>query len=90
MYKRSTFHLDCHPIIPQCSFQCPRCIQEIQATISRVKGVTSVYLDEGPKGSQIIVEHDSTLVTAEELLEAFKKLPTFYDARFIPTLSAQA
>ena len=30
MHSRSAFHLDCTPVIPECGFECAKCIQEME------------------------------------------------------------
>jgi copper chaperone CopZ len=86
MTARSAFHLDCTPIIPECEFQCPRCVQEIEAVVGRMPGVTRVYLDSAGETAKMIVEHDPSQTTVQRLLETFAGLPSFYTGRFVPEL----
>ena len=86
MNSRSAFDLDCNPVIPECGFQCPKCIQEIEATLTRLEGVSKVYIDKEGEEQRLIVEHDPTTVTIEELIDVLKGLPSFYEGFFIPAL----
>jgi len=82
----SAFHLDCNPVIPECGFNCPKCIQEIESTLTALHGVGKVYLGTVGKEQGLIVEHNPAAVSVEKLMEVFKGLPTFYEGFFIPTL----
>jgi copper chaperone CopZ len=86
MNSRSVFDLDCHPVIPECGFKCPRCIQEIESTLTAINGVSKVYMEGEGQEQELIVEHDPTTATIEQLIDVFKGLPTFYEGFFIPTL----
>ena len=86
MNSRSAFDLDCNPVIPECGFECPKCIQEIESTLTSMQGVSKVYVEDESEGGKVIVEHDPTTVTAEQLIDTFKGLPTFYEGFFIPTV----
>ena len=86
MYSRSVFDLDCNPVIPECGFQCPKCIEEIEATLTRIKGVSKAYIEKQREEERLIVEHDPTTVTVEELMDVLKGLPSFYEGFFIPAL----
>ncbi len=86
MRIRSAFDLDCNPVIPECGFQCPKCIQEIESTLTGVQGVSKVYMEGEGKEQKLIVEHDLDMVTVEQLLDIFKGLPSFYEGFFIPTV----
>ena len=90
MYSRSAFDLDCNPVIPECGFQCPKCIQEIESTLTRMEGVSKAYIDKEGEEQRLIVEHDPSRVTAEELTEVLKCLPSFYEGFFIPNLIGDA
>ena len=82
MNNRSAFHLDCDAVIPQCGYECSKCIQELESTLTGVQGVSSVYLE----GDGIVVEHNADTVTAKQLIGVFEALPTFYDGFFVPTM----
>jgi len=84
--SRSAFDLDCSPVIPECGFQCPKCIEEIESTLTGMQGVSKVYIQKEGEEQRLIVEHDPATVTAEQLIDVFKGLPSFYEGFFIPTL----
>ena len=90
MHSRSAFDLDCHPVIPECEFECPKCIQEIESTLTAINGVSKVYMEGEAEDGKLIVEHDPATATAEQLMDVFKGLPSFYDGFFIPTLITNA
>ncbi len=86
MNSRSTFDLDCNPVIPECGFQCPKCIQEIESALTGVQGVSKAHIDVEAEEQMLVVEHDPTEVTVEQLIKILKGLPTFYEGFFIPTV----
>jgi copper chaperone CopZ len=86
MNKRSAFDLDCNPIIPECGFKCPKCIQEIQTILGSMEGVSNVYMEGAAEEAKLIVEHDPAVASMDRLIEAFKMLPSFYEGFFIPTV----
>ena len=86
MCIRSAFDLDCNPVIPECGFECPKCIQEIESTLTGVQGLSKVEMEGEGKEQKLIVEHDPDMVTVEQLLDIFKDLPSFYEGFFIPTV----
>jgi len=86
MITRTAFDIDCNPIIPECGFACPKCIQEIQTTLVSKDGVSKVSMGEGAQEGNVIVEHDPDVATVDQLIEAFKILPSFYEGFFIPTM----
>jgi copper chaperone CopZ len=90
MNSRSAFDLDCHPVIPECGFECPKCIQEIESTLTAINGVSKVYMEGEGQEQKLIVEHDPTTATVEQLMKVFKGLPSFYEGFFIPTLITNA
>ena len=85
MITRTAFDLDCNPVIPECGFACPKCIQEIETTLTSKDGVSKVYMEGEAEEGKLIVEHDPAITTVDQLCEAFKKLPSFYEGFFIPT-----
>ena len=89
MNSCSAFDLDCNPVIPECGFDCPKCIQEIESTLTGMQGVSKVYVEDESEGGKTIVEHDPTMVTVEQLMDVFKGLPSFYEGFFIPRLITQ-
>ena len=86
MITRTAFDLDCNPVIPECEFTCPKCIQEIETTLTGKDGVSKIYMEGGAEEGKLIVEHDPATVTVDQLIEAFKMLPSFYEGFFIPTV----
>lgn len=86
MNIKSAFEIDCNPIIPECGFKCPKCIKEIEDTLTAMKGVGKVYMEGKAENAKLVVEHDADIITAEQLIEALSKLPSFYEGFFIPTL----
>jgi hypothetical protein len=48
------------------------------------RGVSAFYRE----GHGVIVEHDSSVVTVQELLDIFRGLPSFYQSHFIPSVMA--
>ena len=86
MITRTIFHLDCHPVIPEYGFNCPKCIQEIVTTLTNKDGVSKVYIKEWAEKGKVIVEYDPTFTTLDQLIEALKMLPSFYEGFFVPTV----
>jgi copper chaperone CopZ len=82
MNTRSFFHVDCTGVIPECGFKCDKCVKEIESVLSKTKGVDKSYR----QGDGVVVEHDPSVITAEQLIDIFKGLPTFYKGFFIPKL----
>lgn len=82
MNSQSVFQIDCRGVIPECSFECGKCVQEIGSSLAGVKGVGKFYTD----GEGVTIEHDSKAVTAEQLKDLLKELPSFYESHFVPTL----
>jgi len=86
VHIRSAFDLDCNPVIPECGFECPKCIQEIESTLTTMQGVSKVYIEKETEEQKLIVEHDPDIITVEQLIDIFKGLPSFYEGFFIPTV----
>ncbi len=82
MNNRSAFHIDCTAVIPECGFNCDRCIKEMESIFSKTRGVDKFYRE----GDGVVVEHDSSIITVEQLIDIFKSLPSFYKGFFIPKL----
>jgi len=55
MMKKSLFHLDCNPIIPDCGYQCIKCVEEIRSVLEAKDGVLEVTLTEHKNISVIAV-----------------------------------
>ncbi len=85
MITRTAFDLDCNPVIPECGFACPKCIQEIETTLASQDGVSKVYMEGETEEGKLIVEHDPAIATVDQLMDAFTMLPSFYEGFFIPT-----
>ena len=83
---RSAFDLDCTPMVPGCGFECPKCVEEIESTLTGMEGVSKCYREDQGGESRIVVEHDPDVVTVEQLMDVFKGLPSFYEGCFIPTV----
>ncbi len=86
MVTRTAFDLDCNPVIPECGFACPKCIHEIETTLSSTDGVNKVYKEGEAEEGKLIVEHDPDIATIDQLMAVFKTLPTFYEGFFIPAV----
>ena len=65
MIIKSFLHLDCNSIIPECAFQCPKCIDEIQMNSKAQNGIKEISLVEKKGISLIEVEFDSDMVTVD-------------------------
>jgi len=85
MNTRTAFDIDCNPVIPECEYACPKCIQEIETALGSMDGVSKVYMEEGSEEGTVFVEHDPTVASVNELIEAFGVLPSFYDGFFVAT-----
>ena len=86
MIVRTSFHLDCNHVISACGYACPKCIKEIETTLTSKNGVSKVYLEGGAEKGKVIVEHDPTVTNVDQLIEALKMLPSYYEGFFIPTV----
>ena len=84
MTSRTAFHLDCTAILAECGCQCARCIEEMKSVFGGMAGVSKFYRE----GRGVVVEHDSSMVTAEQLLDVFRGLPSFYQDHFTPSVMA--
>jgi hypothetical protein len=84
MTSRSAFHLDCTAILAECGCKCGRCIEEMKSVFGRMPGVSRFYR-EGPG---VVVEHDASVITVEQLMDVFRGLPSFYRSHFIPSMPA--
>ena len=87
MDRRTTFDIDCSGVIPECGFECPKCIEEIESTVTSMEGVRKVYIEKEAEEQKLVVEHDPDTVTVQELIDVFKRLPSFYEGFFIPSVS---
>jgi copper chaperone CopZ len=84
MEKRSVFDIDCNSVIPECEFQCPKCIEEFESTLTDVEGISKVYLDDEDNEAKLVVEHDPAIVSVEQIIDVLKTLPSFYKGFFVP------
>ena len=82
MTSRSAFHLDYTAMIAECGCQCARCIEEMKSVFGRMAGVSRFYRE----GGGVVVEHDSSVVTVDQLTDVFRGLPSFYRSRFVPSM----
>ena len=82
MISRTAFHLDCTANLAECRCACEGCIEEMKTVFGGVRGVRTLYR----KGGGVVVEHDPRVATAEQLLDTFRGLPSFYSHRFIPSV----
>lgn len=82
MISRSVFQIDCTGVIPECGFECAMCVKEIGLSLTRMKGVGNFYTD----GEGVTVEYDAEKVTAEQLKDILKRLPSFYESHFVPSI----
>ena len=83
MLVATFFHLDCTPVIPQCGYQCAKCIQEIQSVVGQMNGIRDVSSGEREGRSGIIVQYESEATTDDQLIGVFNTLPSFYRGRFV-------
>ncbi len=82
MTIRTAFHLDCTPIIPACGFNCGKCLEEMETVFGGTRGISGFYRE----GDGVVVEHDTSAVTTEQLMEVFRGLPSFYEKHFVPSV----
>ncbi len=82
MKSRTAFGIDCTGVIPECGFECARCVHEISSSLTGMRGVGRFYTD----GEGVTIEYDAEAVTAEQLMDVLKGLPSFYESHFIPTV----
>jgi len=86
MTKNSNLHLNCNSIIPDCGFQCSKCIDEIRLNLESKGGIIKVSLTEKEGISWITVEHNPEIMSVETLLKDFKNFPSFYSGYFVSEL----
>ncbi len=84
MNSRTVFHLDCTPVLAECGCQCGRCLAEMKSVFGGTRGVGTFYSE----GDGVVVEHDPGIVTVDALLDIFRRLPSFYQKHFIPSVMA--
>ncbi|MCX5646734.1 MAG: hypothetical protein NTZ17_18970 [Phycisphaerae bacterium] len=54
----------------------------MRSVFGRMPGVSKFYR-EGPG---VVVAHDASVVSVEQLLDVFRSLPSFYQGHFVPTV----
>ena len=86
MDKRTAFDVDCSQLIPDCGFACPKCIEEIEAVLTDVPGVSKAYIEAEGEEQRLIVEHDPDTAPVEKLVDVLESLPSFFEGFFIPTV----
>ncbi|OHB70812.1 MAG: hypothetical protein A2V70_13725 [Planctomycetes bacterium RBG_13_63_9] len=69
-------------MIPECGFECSKCIQEIQSVLAGMQGVGRVDIEKEGEEQTLVVEHDAMVVTLEQLTDALEGLPSFYEGFF--------
>ncbi len=84
MISRTAFHLDCTAILSECGCKCGRCIAEMNSAFGGTRGVSAFYRE----GQGVVVEHDASVVTVDQLLDIFRGLPSFHQNHFIPSVMA--
>lgn len=82
MISRTAFHLDCTPVLAECGCKCGRCLEEMKTVFGRMAGVSKFYRED----LGVVVEHEASVVTVEQLLDVFRGLPSFYRSHFVPTV----
>ena len=86
MDKRTVFDVDCSRVIPECGFKCPKCIEEIEAMLTAMEGVSKAYIETEGEEQRLAVEYDPETVTVEQISDVLKGLPSFFEGFFIPTV----
>jgi hypothetical protein len=54
----------------------------MKSVFGGTRGVSKFYRE----GDGVVVEHDSSVIAVEQLMDIFRSLPSFYQGRFIPTM----
>ena len=86
MNKRTTFDVDCSQLVPDCGFACPRCIEEIEAKLTGMPGVSTACIEADGDAQRLVVKYDPETVTVEELVDVLNVLPSFFEGFFVPTV----
>ena len=86
MNKRTAFDVDCSRLVPECGFACPKCIEEIEAMLTGVTGVSKAYIEGEGEEQRLVVEHDPGTAPVEQLIDVLAALPSFFEGFFIPTV----
>jgi hypothetical protein len=77
------FHMDCNSIIPECSYQCQKCIQEIHSVLKAKNGISKVSVRKNMDMSGIAVEYNPQTIDIEELTKELENLPSYYTGFFV-------
>ncbi len=83
------FELDCNQVIPECKFQCGKCISEMDGIFERTEGVVGFCTEGEGENMKFIVEYDPNKILAEQLIKIFRRLPSYYKGFFRPILIAK-
>jgi copper chaperone CopZ len=83
MTKNAFFHLDCNPIIPECGYQCQKCIKEIRSVLKAKNGIFKVSVRKNKDISGIAVEYDPETISIKDLIKELENLPSFYTGFFV-------
>jgi hypothetical protein len=86
MVYRSAFHLDCTALLPDCRFACARCLQEVRSIFTQIPGVDGLYTEGQGTDARLIIVHDPSRITAEQMMDILKRLPSFHKAFFAPAV----
>jgi hypothetical protein len=54
----------------------------MKAVVGGTRGVSAFYRE----GDGVVVEHDASVVTPEQLMDVFRGLPSFYEKHFVPSV----
>ncbi|MDY7011670.1 MAG: hypothetical protein SVV80_13115 [Planctomycetota bacterium] len=84
--ERCAFHLDCSELTPACGYRCGECISELMDVFDKIRGVCKFSTDGEGEKMQFIVEHDTSEVSVEQLMDVFTGLPCRYKGSFRPSL----
>jgi hypothetical protein len=76
------FHLDCNSIIPECGYQCQKCIQEIRYVLKAKTGISKVSVRKNKDMSGIAVEYNPESISTKDLVRELESLPSFYSGFF--------
>lgn len=86
MLRRSAFHLDCNPMIPECGYRCGKCLQEMRCVFEAIQGVAGFHAEGSGRDAKTVVEYDPCTVTVEDMMKSLRQLPSFYKGFFVPSL----
>ena len=86
---RSVFELDCNAVIPECKFQCDKCISEMDDIFKRTGGVVGFCTEGEGEDMKFILEYNPNKILAEQLIKIFRRLPSYYKGFFKPILIAK-